>query len=93
MREAASHLSPVSPAEKLKSHLETPLEENINRQVLEEGAVEARTIEDAIAVLRWERRLPVGAHGAGCERFSCVLAGRGAWGPGARSTGSVRVPS
>ncbi|XP_060642147.1 coiled-coil domain-containing protein 124 [Anolis sagrei] len=37
--------------EKQKSHLETPLEENINRQVLEEGAVEARTIEEAIAVL------------------------------------------
>ncbi|XP_053228501.1 coiled-coil domain-containing protein 124 [Podarcis raffonei] len=39
------------PGEKLKSHLEMPLEENINRRVLEEGAVEARTIEDAIAVL------------------------------------------
>ncbi|KAH0625974.1 hypothetical protein JD844_034370 [Phrynosoma platyrhinos] len=38
-------------AEKQKSHLERPLEENINRRVLEEGAVEARTIEDAIAVL------------------------------------------
>lgn len=37
--------------EKQKSHLEMPLEENINRRVLEEGAVEARTIEDAIAVL------------------------------------------
>ncbi|XP_061456761.1 coiled-coil domain-containing protein 124 [Rhineura floridana] len=37
--------------EKQKSHLETPLEENINRRVLEEGAMEARTIEDAIAVL------------------------------------------
>ncbi|XP_025052171.1 coiled-coil domain-containing protein 124 [Alligator sinensis] len=37
--------------EKQKSHLETPLEENINRQVVEEGTVEARTIEDAIAVL------------------------------------------
>ncbi|XP_077188072.1 coiled-coil domain-containing protein 124 [Paroedura picta] len=37
--------------EKQKSHLEVPLEENINRRVLEEGAVEARTIEDAIAVL------------------------------------------
>uniref|UniRef100_H3B1E2 Coiled-coil domain containing 124 n=1 Tax=Latimeria chalumnae TaxID=7897 RepID=H3B1E2_LATCH len=34
-----------------KSHLEVPLEENINRLVLEEGTVEARTIEDAIAVL------------------------------------------
>nr|XP_033811202.1 coiled-coil domain-containing protein 124 [Geotrypetes seraphini]XP_033811203.1 coiled-coil domain-containing protein 124 [Geotrypetes seraphini] len=36
---------------KPKSHLETPLEENVNRKVLEEGMVEARTIEDAIAVL------------------------------------------
>lgn len=40
------------PAEKAKSHLEVPLEENVNRRVLEEGSVEARTIEDAIAVLR-----------------------------------------
>uniref|UniRef100_G1R1S6 Coiled-coil domain containing 124 n=1 Tax=Nomascus leucogenys TaxID=61853 RepID=G1R1S6_NOMLE len=38
-------------AEKAKSHLEVPLEENVNRRVLEEGSVEARTIEDAIAVL------------------------------------------
>ncbi|KAL7993066.1 hypothetical protein Chor_017322 [Crotalus horridus] len=37
--------------EKPKSHLELPLEENLNRRVLEEGAVEARTIEEAIAVL------------------------------------------
>ncbi|XP_066492336.1 coiled-coil domain-containing protein 124 [Tiliqua scincoides] len=37
--------------EKQKSHLEVPLEENINRRVPEEGTVEARTIEDAIAVL------------------------------------------
>ncbi|XP_010075613.1 PREDICTED: coiled-coil domain-containing protein 124, partial [Pterocles gutturalis] len=37
--------------EKEKTHLEVPLEENINRRVLEEGSVEARTIEDAIAVL------------------------------------------
>ncbi|XP_030073338.1 coiled-coil domain-containing protein 124 [Microcaecilia unicolor] len=36
---------------KPKSHLETPLEENVNRMVLEEGMVEARTIEDAIAAL------------------------------------------
>ncbi|XP_073675245.1 coiled-coil domain-containing protein 124 [Garra rufa] len=34
-----------------KSHLDMPLEENVNRIVLEEGTVEARTIEDAIAVL------------------------------------------
>ncbi|XP_068027044.1 coiled-coil domain-containing protein 124 [Melanerpes formicivorus] len=37
--------------EKEKTHLEVPLEENINRRSLEEGSVEARTIEDAIAVL------------------------------------------
>ncbi|XP_051508938.1 coiled-coil domain-containing protein 124-like isoform X2 [Myxocyprinus asiaticus] len=37
--------------EKEKSHLEMPLEENVNRIVLEDGTVEARTIEDAIAVL------------------------------------------
>uniref|UniRef100_A0ACB8F388 Uncharacterized protein n=1 Tax=Sphaerodactylus townsendi TaxID=933632 RepID=A0ACB8F388_9SAUR len=37
--------------EKQKSHLEVPLEENINRRVLDEDTVEARTIEDAIAVL------------------------------------------
>ncbi|NXY18941.1 CC124 protein, partial [Atrichornis clamosus] len=37
--------------EKEKTHLEVPLEENLNRRVLEEGSVEARTIEDAIAVL------------------------------------------
>ncbi|CDQ62610.1 unnamed protein product [Oncorhynchus mykiss] len=34
-----------------KSHLETPLEENVNRIIPEEGVVEARTIEDAIAML------------------------------------------
>ncbi|XP_023282315.1 coiled-coil domain-containing protein 124 [Seriola lalandi dorsalis] len=34
-----------------KSHLETPLEENVNRVFPEEGTVEARTVEDAIAVL------------------------------------------
>ncbi|XP_074060952.1 coiled-coil domain-containing protein 124 [Macrotis lagotis] len=37
--------------EKPKSHLEVPLEENVNRRVSDEGSVEARTIEDAIAVL------------------------------------------
>ncbi|XP_014836020.1 PREDICTED: coiled-coil domain-containing protein 124 [Poecilia mexicana] len=36
---------------KEKSHLETPLEENINRVIAEEGSVEARTIEEAISVL------------------------------------------
>ncbi|XP_035633618.1 coiled-coil domain-containing protein 124-like [Oncorhynchus keta] len=39
------------PKEKEKSHLETPLEENVNRVIPEEGVVEARTIEDAIAML------------------------------------------
>ncbi|XP_005815103.1 coiled-coil domain-containing protein 124 [Xiphophorus maculatus] len=34
-----------------KSHLETPLEENINRVIAEEGSMEARTIEEAISVL------------------------------------------
>lgn len=43
--------------EKTKSHLEVPLEENINRLVLEEGAVEARTIEEAIAVLSTSEEL------------------------------------
>lgn len=36
-----------------KNHLETPLEENVNRIIPEEGTEEARTIEDAIAVLRY----------------------------------------
>lgn len=36
---------------KEKSHLETPLEENVNRIIPDEGTMEARTIEDAIAVL------------------------------------------
>lgn len=53
----SAHVSvplPLLPAaEKAKSHLEVPLEENVNRRVLEEGSVEARTIEDAIAVLRY----------------------------------------
>lgn len=35
------------------SHLEAPLEENVNRIIPDEGTVEARTIEDAIAVLRY----------------------------------------
>lgn len=35
------------------THLEMPLEENVNRIVPDEGAVEARTIEDAIAALRY----------------------------------------
>ncbi|XP_054458472.1 coiled-coil domain-containing protein 124 [Anoplopoma fimbria] len=36
---------------KEKSHLETPLEENVNRIIPDEGTVEARSVEDAIAVL------------------------------------------
>lgn len=34
------------------THLEMPLEENINRIVPDEGTLEARTIEDAISALR-----------------------------------------
>ncbi|CAL9695453.1 unnamed protein product [Knipowitschia caucasica] len=34
-----------------KTRLETPLEENVNRIFAEEGSVEARSIEDAIAAL------------------------------------------
>lgn len=52
-RSSRLKLAIPSRAEKSKSHLEVPLEENLNRRVLEEGAVEARTIEEAIAVLRW----------------------------------------
>lgn len=49
-----SHILSLSPSvEKAKSHLELPLEENLNRRLQEEGSVEARTVEDAIAVLRW----------------------------------------
>ena len=62
---------PLPPAaEKAKSHLEVPLEENVNRRVLEEGTVEARTIEDAIAVLRYRaepRPWGRGLGGAGLE--------------------------
>lgn len=36
---------------KEKTHLETPLEENVNRIIPDEGTVEARTIEDAISAL------------------------------------------
>lgn len=35
------------------THLEVPLEGNVNRLVPDEGTVEARTIEDAIAALRY----------------------------------------
>ncbi|KAG9460967.1 hypothetical protein GDO78_018566, partial [Eleutherodactylus coqui] len=37
--------------EKPKTHLDLPLEENLNRRVLEEGEVEARSVEEAIAAL------------------------------------------
>ena len=51
------HQAPFNPAfcslPTEKSHLETPLEENVNRIIPEEGSVEARTIEDAISVLRY----------------------------------------
>ncbi|KAM4708889.1 coiled-coil domain-containing protein 124 [Discoglossus pictus] len=43
--------------EKPKTHLELPLEENLNRRVLEEGEVEARTVEDAIAALSVSQEL------------------------------------
>uniref|UniRef100_A0A4W5R3Y6 Coiled-coil domain containing 124 n=1 Tax=Hucho hucho TaxID=62062 RepID=A0A4W5R3Y6_9TELE len=45
------------PKEKEKSHLESPLEENVNRIIPEEGAVDARSIEDAIAVLSMAEEL------------------------------------
>ncbi|NXC08652.1 CC124 protein, partial [Orthonyx spaldingii] len=45
------HREKTDTVEKEKSHLELPLEENLNRRVPEEGSVEARTIEDAIAAL------------------------------------------
>ncbi|XP_007897047.1 coiled-coil domain-containing protein 124 [Callorhinchus milii] len=38
-------------APRQQSHLEVPLEENINHILAEEGAVDARSIEDAIAIL------------------------------------------
>uniref|UniRef100_A0A3P9NR68 Coiled-coil domain containing 124 n=1 Tax=Poecilia reticulata TaxID=8081 RepID=A0A3P9NR68_POERE len=41
----------MKPKGSKKSHLDTPLEENINRVIAEEGSVEARTIEEAISVL------------------------------------------
>lgn len=37
----------------VQSHLEIPLEENVNRVIPDEGVMEARTIEDAIAMLRY----------------------------------------
>ncbi|KAG8594738.1 hypothetical protein GDO81_001316 [Engystomops pustulosus] len=43
--------------EKPKTHLDMPLEENINRRILEEGEVEARTVEEAIAALSVSKEL------------------------------------
>ncbi|XP_049643687.1 coiled-coil domain-containing protein 124 [Suncus etruscus] len=51
LRRDQAHRDGPEPAEKAKSHLEVPLEENLNRRVSEEGSLEARTVEDAIAVL------------------------------------------
>lgn len=63
-----SHILSLSPpVEKAKSHLELPLEENLNRRLQEEGSVEARTVEDAIAVLRWAGR----DCGRGLRRAAC----------------------
>lgn len=56
---------PPIPVEKVKSHLELPLEENLNRRAQEEGSLEARTVEDAIAVLRWAWPWEVGRGLAG----------------------------
>lgn len=72
-----AHIPPLSSAvEKAKSHLELPLEENLNRRLQEEGSLEARTVEDAIAVLRW----------AGPEAGGMVGAEpcRHGWGPSLR---------
>lgn len=68
---AAAHILSLSippppiPVEKVKSHLELPLEENLNRRAQEEGSLEARTVEDAIAVLRWA--WPVGGGAGPCR--------------------------
>ncbi|XP_043846741.1 coiled-coil domain-containing protein 124-like [Dromiciops gliroides] len=51
LRREQPHKENEDTVDKPKSHLEVPLEENVNRQIPEEGSVEARTIEDAIAVL------------------------------------------
>ncbi|NXH89598.1 C124A protein, partial [Edolisoma coerulescens] len=51
IRKEQQHKENADAAEKEKSHLELPLEENLNRRLPEEGAVDARSIEDAIAAL------------------------------------------
>ncbi|KAG9494093.1 hypothetical protein GDO78_001763, partial [Eleutherodactylus coqui] len=43
--------------EKPKTHLDMPLEENINRRALEEGEVEVCSVEEAIAVLNVSKEL------------------------------------
>ncbi|XP_066460868.1 coiled-coil domain-containing protein 124 [Eleutherodactylus coqui] len=43
--------------EKPKTHLDLPLEENLNRRMLEEGEVEARSVEEAIAALSVSKEL------------------------------------
>ncbi|XP_044126069.1 coiled-coil domain-containing protein 124 [Bufo gargarizans] len=48
---------PNATVEKPKTHLEMPLEENINRRLLEEGEVEARSVEEAIAALSVSKEL------------------------------------
>ncbi|XP_063770481.1 coiled-coil domain-containing protein 124 [Pseudophryne corroboree] len=45
------------PVEKPKTHLDMPLEENVNRRMLEEGEVEARSVDDAIAALSVSKEL------------------------------------
>ncbi|MBN3302966.1 CC124 protein, partial [Amia calva] len=49
------HQTPPKEKEKIVTHLDTPLEENMNRA--DTDAIEARTIEDAIAVLSTENEL------------------------------------
>ncbi|XP_077109450.1 coiled-coil domain-containing protein 124 [Ranitomeya variabilis] len=43
--------------ESSKTHLELPLEENVNRRVVEEGEIEARSVEEAIAALSVSKEL------------------------------------
>ncbi|NXH36073.1 CC124 protein, partial [Myiagra hebetior] len=51
VRREQQHRESSDGAEKEKSHLELPLEENPNRRLPQEGSVDARSIEDAIAAL------------------------------------------
>ncbi|KAF7663569.1 hypothetical protein LDENG_00206790 [Lucifuga dentata] len=52
LRNEQEHQEQIKPEE--KSHLDIPLEENMNRIIPDEGTEEARTIEDAITVLSME---------------------------------------